>query len=87
MAVEKAILALQRKELLREAPDIKPRCASGTFINNGAELHEHLVRQHRAALLRAPDSIRAKRTDAEIIAAYEAAMADKRERERVRLAA
>lgn len=79
--IENTIRALQVKELARELPEIKPACASGTFINNGAELHEHLVRQRRAALARVPDQERAKRTDRELIAQYEAHMAAQRTRQ------
>lgn len=80
-AIVETILSLQRKALERAVPDIKPACASGTWCNNGEDLHKALCRQRHEALLRAPDSIRAKRTDRQLIEAYEEAMAAKRARQ------
>lgn len=77
-AITRTILSLQRKAIMRQAPEFKANCASGTFINNGAELHEHLIRARRAELLAAPDKIRRARTDAEVLELYSQAMAAKR---------
>jgi hypothetical protein len=82
-AIRKAILAQQRRDIIREVPDIRPSCASGTWHNMAdGSVGKAIRSQQREALLRAPDSIRAKRTAAEILTAYNEAMAIKRAYER-----
>lgn len=79
-AVERAILAKQRSELLAslgKPANPKPRCASGTLFPNGADIHEATKQQQRNALRAAPSQIRRKRTDAEWRQLYEQAMAAK----------
>jgi hypothetical protein len=79
-AVEQAILAKQRSELLASLgrpANPKPRCASGTPFSDGAEIHEAIKQQQRGALLSAPSQIRRRRTDAEWRQLYNEAMAAK----------
>jgi hypothetical protein len=77
-AVEQAILAKQRSELLASlgrAANPKPRCASGTPFSDGAKIHEAIKQRQRNALLSAPSQIRRWRTDAEWRQLYNEAMA------------
>lgn len=59
----------------------KPQCISGTFHSDGGRIGAHIRKQHAAALSRAPDEIRSRRTDQEWKELYAAAMAEKRKRE------
>jgi hypothetical protein len=79
-AVGRAILALQRSELLRGLTPATPKChcASGTAHNTGEAIHNAIREQQRAALLAAPSQIRRARTDVEWRQMYEAAMVEKR---------
>lgn len=80
--IVRTVLELQRKALQRELPEIKPSCASGTWHNMAdGSVGRAIRKQQHEALLRAPDSIRAKRTDKQLIELYEEAMAAKRARE------
>ena len=79
-AVEQAILAKQRSELLASIgtpANPKPRCVSGTPFADGAAIHEAIKQQQRNALLAAPSQIRRRRTDAEWRHLYYQAMAAK----------
>jgi hypothetical protein len=78
-AVEQAILAKQRSELLASfwRPANPKRCASGTPFSDGAEIHEAIKQQQRNALLSAPSKIRRRRTDAGWRQLYNEAMAAK----------
>lgn len=79
-AVEQAILAKQRSELLASLgrpANPKPRCASGTGFSNGADIHEAIKQQQRHALFAAPSQIRRRRTGAEWRQLYNEAMAAK----------
>lgn len=58
----------------------KPQCLSGTFHNDGRKISEHIRKQHAAALARAPDEIRSRRSPAEWQELYAQAMAEKRNR-------
>jgi hypothetical protein len=79
-AVERAILALQRSQLLRGLTPSTPKChcASGTAHNTGEAIHNAIREQQLSALLAAPSQIRRARTDVEWRQMYEAAMAEKR---------
>jgi phosphoserine phosphatase len=74
-AVEKAVLAAQRAHL-RTASEAGHRCpcASGTWHSEGEDIAKAVRAQQRAALNRAAERDRTKRTDREIIEAYEQAM-------------
>jgi hypothetical protein len=77
-AVGEAIRALQKRELQRELPEIRPSCASGTWHNNGdGKVGEAVRAQHRAALLAWPGKVRSSRTEAQWQTMYQQAMADK----------
>jgi hypothetical protein len=71
-AIEQKIKALQRAALLREGTPIPPPTIFGK------KLAEH----HRATLLSYPAKVRRARTDDEWKAMYEAAMKEKRKREK-----
>lgn len=86
-AVETAIKALQRSELQRELPTHNVNCSSGTNHNTGAAIHKAMRTKHRAALAACPAQVRRARSAAEWQAMYDAAMAEKRARETVPLAA
>ena len=76
-----AIAALQRAELQRELPSIRPHCASGTWHNNAdGKISEAIRAQQRAALLAYPDKVRRARTQQEWRELYQRAMQDKRKR-------
>jgi hypothetical protein len=78
--VERAILALQRRELLRGLTPTTPKChcASGTAHNTGEAIHNAIREQQLSALLAAPSQIRRARTNVEWRRMYEEAMAEKR---------
>lgn len=81
-AIEDAIRSLQRQALQRELPTHRCPCASGTYHNNAdGKVGAAIRAQQHAAILRAPDVIRGKRTPAEWQAMYDEAMAEKRRRE------
>ena len=81
-AVEKAILALQRSEAITLCGlgpvNPKPICASGTFHNNGDDIHNAVLAQQRNALLCAPAQIRKRRSECEWRDLYKKAMKEKR---------
>jgi hypothetical protein len=79
--VEKAILALQRSELSRETPTHSIRCASGTLHTDGADIHRAIQQRQRNSLLACPGQERRARSRHDWRVLYEAAMAEKRERE------
>ncbi|WP_133771601.1 hypothetical protein [Enterovirga rhinocerotis] len=79
-AVGAAIRELQRRELQREAPPHRCPCASGTW-HSGDDLTKAIRRQHDAALQAQAKADRARRTDAQVMAQYEAAMAERRAQE------
>jgi hypothetical protein len=77
-AVERAVLARQRSELQAACANPgtpKARCASGTYHNDGADIHEAIRQRQRNALLAAPAKIRRARTDDEWRRMYQKAMA------------
>jgi hypothetical protein len=86
-AVETAIRAKQRSELQRVMPEHRCHCASGTNHNDGREISKAMRAKHRAALQASVARERRERTPAQWQAMYDAAMADKREREALPLAA
>jgi hypothetical protein len=87
-AVSTAVRELQRRELQRELPTIKPRCVSGTWCNGGDYADGHadggvgraIAAQQRRALLACPDQERRRRPASVWQAMYEAAMVEKRKR-------
>lgn len=81
-AIEKAILALQRSELMREVASHNCLCASGTNYSDGADIHRAIQKQHRQRLLAYPAKVRRERTPEQWQSMYEAAIAEKRARER-----
>lgn len=87
-AVEQAVLASQRAALNRAAPSLsRPNCASRTYHNNGADIDKAVKAQQRAALAACPSQVRRARSAAVWQAMYDAAMAEKREREALPIAA
>jgi len=72
-AVEAAVIAMQRRELIREAcePEQRPNCTSGTWDEYPAEA---IRRQQQTALLSCPARERAARTPHEWEVAYVNAM-------------
>jgi len=79
LAVLAAITGKNAKLCQRELREHRPDCASGTSHSCGKAILK-AVRQQNWSNIN-PDTIRAKRTIAEIESAYEAAMAAKRKRE------
>jgi hypothetical protein len=75
-AVHLAIQAKQRQELQRATLPPKARCASGTFLNCGADIHKHLRAAARAELLAYPAKERRARTEKEWLQLYNEAMAE-----------
>jgi hypothetical protein len=86
-AVEKAILAKQRAELQRELPSHRCHCASGTNQNDGRKISAAMRAKQRAALLAYPSAERRARPAHVWQTMYEQAMADKRARQQMPLAA
>jgi hypothetical protein len=80
-AVHAGIRALQRSELMRVVSVPKPNCASGTAETEGRKILNAVKRQLEAKLQADANADRRRRTDGEIIAAYQAAMEAKRARE------
>lgn len=81
-AIVGKVLALQRAEATRTLPAVQPRCASGTWHNNGDGAIGAAVReQQRRALAACPDAIRRARTPRQWQAMYDAAMKEKRRRD------
>ncbi len=80
VAVERAILALQRAEANHSLPPVTPRvhCASGTAHNTGEAIHNAIREQQARALAAYPSCVRRKRTPVEWRDMYKAAMAEKR---------
>jgi hypothetical protein len=77
-AVHAAILALQRRELLRVLPPAnRCNCASRTWYTTGDEIHEAIKRQQLNALLACPAKERNARTPQEWQKLYERAMQNK----------
>lgn len=82
-AVEKAIRAKQRSELLactNGPANPKCQCASGTPYNTGEEIDAAIKRQQASALAAYPSQVRRKRTDLEWQTMYAQAMKEKRNR-------
>jgi hypothetical protein len=81
-AVHKAVQAHLRKTAASRmglVPKVvKPNCASGTFHNNGDDIHNAIRAQQRAALLACPDAIRRARSKWQWESMYERAMQEKR---------
>ena len=73
-AVEKAIRAKQRSELMRELPSHPCPCASGTYHNTGEAIDRAMKAKHRAAALAAPAQERRARKPPEWERLYRAAM-------------
>jgi hypothetical protein len=87
-AVEATVLAAQRLEARRDLPAMpRPHCASGTWHNDGAAIHEAVREQQRRALALCPSQVRRARSDVEWRTMYEAAMQDKARRIAERLLA
>ena len=80
-AVHKAILALQRSELMRVIASTGCPCVSGTFKADGDAILAHVKAFHKRAFAAAVEKDRRERKDEEIIEAYERAMAEKRKRQ------
>lgn len=59
----------------------KPQCLSGTFSNDGRVISATIRQRQSAALLSAPDKIRANRSKSEWKRLYDEAMAEKRIRQ------
>ena len=61
-AVHQAMLRLQRSEMKTRLglnpAEFRPRCASGTWHNDGDAIHDAMLQQQQAALARAPAVIR-----------------------------
>ena len=90
-AVEAAVLAKQ-KALLKTAGEVMPKaqCASGTFLTGATvrgEIGRAVAKQQHASLLAHPAKVRRERTPAEWQRLYDLAMADKRERQALAIAA
>jgi hypothetical protein len=86
-AVEKAILAKQRAELQRELPSHRCHCTSGTNHNDGRKISAAMRAKQHAALLAYPSAERRARPAHVWQSMYEQAMADKRARQQMPLAA
>lgn len=86
-AVEIAIRAKQRAELQRELPTHNCHCASGTNHNDGRAISAAMRAKHRAALAACPSQVRRARSADEWRKMYAEAMAEKRERYALPLAA
>jgi hypothetical protein len=83
-AIEAAVLSAQRLALRRAAVSLpRPNCASGTTHSTGEAIHKAIREQHRAALLACPSQERRARSPQQWQEMYDAAMAEKREREAV----
>jgi hypothetical protein len=81
--VERAVLAAQRAQLKSHGePQCRPMCASGTWHSDGDKIGAAIVARHRAALLACPAMERRSRTPNQWLEMYDAAMLDKREREK-----
>ena len=81
-AIEAAVLSAQRLALRRAAPSMpRPNCASGTLHNTGEAIERAIREQHRAALLACPSQERRARSPLKWQEMYDAAMADKCQRE------
>ena len=84
-AVHKAVQAHLRKTAASRmglVPKVvKPRCASGTFHNNGDDIHNAIRAQQRSALLAYPEQERRARRPHEWESMYERAMQEKRARQ------
>lgn len=80
-AVEKAILALQRSEILRVFVSPGVNCASGTSHNTGKAIHRAVQQQQRNALLNCPARYRKARTPEQWQTMYDEAMKAKATRE------
>jgi len=78
-AVREKIAALNRAALMKELPSHGCPCASGTWESDPKKIMAAVKRQNQAKLWTEAD--RKRRTDAEIIEAYNKAMAEKRARQ------
>jgi hypothetical protein len=87
-AVEAAVKAAQRAALMGAGETMpRPNCASGTWHSDGREISKAVRAQHRARLAACPSQERRARKPHQWEAMYEEAMADKRAREALPLAA
>jgi len=77
-AVLDGIGRMNRAALAGAAPSIpRPHCASGSYANNGADVLAAIARKIKGEFAAAVARDRAARTDADIVAAYHAAMAER----------
>lgn len=77
-AVMQGILDLQKRELQREFKSHACPSASGSWATDGKTLIKAVRKQHQDQLEAAVRADRARRTDAEIVSAYHAAMEETR---------
>lgn len=74
-AVEAAVLAAQRRQLATAGEVMpRPRCASGTWHNDGAAIHDAVRDQQRRSLLACASQIRRARTPEQWERMYREAM-------------
>lgn len=77
-AIDRSIRSLQRSALMRETPDVRPNCASGTVYPDGKRIHAALQSRQRARLAAAPGLERRRRSPKAWRDMYDDAMAEKR---------
>lgn len=79
-AVGQAILAKQRSEAHQGLPPVTPkaRCASGTYLSDGDDIHDALRRQQRASLESCPGKVRRARKPEQWRQLYAVAMKQKK---------
>lgn len=78
-AVEAATRAKHRAHLTSGGERMpKPRCASGTWHTDGADIHRAIQQQHRSQAAALVNKVRRERTPAQWQAMYEEAMKAKR---------
>jgi hypothetical protein len=81
--VERAVLAAQRAQLKSHGePQCRPMCASGTWHSDGNKIGAAIRARYHAALLAFPAQERRTRSPQQWLEMYDAAMLDKREREK-----
>jgi hypothetical protein len=79
-AVERAVLAMQRREAMRACePEPRPNCASRSWANAPGEVGAAVRQQQHRALMACAEQIRRARTDVEWQQMYEEAMQAKAE--------
>lgn len=82
-AVEAAVLANQRAAMQHKYTAPKANCASGTFHNTGAAIHDAVKAQLKARCATAAANVYRNRTAEQWETLYKQAMQEKRARERL----